>query len=175
MLTSVRRPDDTGHHEQVPSVQKAFAREVKSLISVIEEMGNPFCEDSADLLVLDTKEIVPKCVVEAVSGAKIKGQSMYDNYVEERLNKWSKPITDTIQRCNLPLFGTPEKRTSHKTGNQVADLKSDCRLFSRLHIACQAREGNLEEFFKHENSSSPPALSCHGQMCTGQNSELIMS
>ena len=108
-------------------------------------MGNPFCEDSADLLVLDTKEIVPKCVVEAVSEAKIKGQSMYDNYVEERLNKRSKPITDTIQRCNLPLFGTPEKRTSRKTGNQVADLKSDCRLFSRLYIACQAREGNLEE------------------------------
>ena len=151
------RPDDTRHHEQVPSVQKAFARDVKSLIGVIEEMGNPFCEDSADLLVLDTKEIVPKCVVEAVSEAKIKGQSMYDNYVEERLNKRSKPITDTIQRCNLPLFGTPEKRTSRKTGNQVADLKSDCRLFSRLYIACQAREGNLEEFFKHENSSSPRA------------------
>ena len=51
-----------------------------------EEMGNPFCKDSADL-VLDSEEIVPKCVVEAVSEAKIKGQSMYDNYVEERLLK----------------------------------------------------------------------------------------
>ena len=47
----VGRPDDTRHHEQVPSVQKAFARNVKSLIGVIEEMGNPFCKDSADLLV----------------------------------------------------------------------------------------------------------------------------
>ena len=169
----VGKPGDTRHHEQVPSVQKAFAKDVKSLINVIEQMGNPFCEDSADLLVLDTKEIVPKCVVEAVSGAKMTGQSMYDKYVEERLNKRSKPITDTIQRCNLPLFGTPEKRQSRKTSNQVADLKSDCRLFSRLYIACQAREGNLEEFFKHENSSSPPALSCHGKMRTGQKSELI--
>ena len=169
----VGKPGDTRHHEQVPSVQKAFAKDVKSLIRVIEQMGNPFCEDSADLLVLDTKEIVPKCVVEAVSGAKMKGQSMYDKYVEERLNKRSKPITDTIQRCNLSLFGTPEKRQSRKTGNQVADLKSDCRLFSRLYIACQAREGNLEEFFKHENSSSPPALSCHGKMRTGQKSKLI--
>lgn len=50
----VGRPDDTRHHEQVSSVQKAFARDVKSLIGVIEEMGNPFCEDSADRLVLDT-------------------------------------------------------------------------------------------------------------------------
>ena len=132
----------THHYEQVPYVQKAFAKDVKSLISVIEQMGNPFCEDSADLLALDTKEIVAKCVVEAVSSrAKMKGQSMYDKYVEERLNKRSKPITDATQRCNLPLLGTPEKRQS-----RIRTLKSDCPLFSSLYIACQAREGNLEEF-----------------------------
>ena len=169
----VRKPGDTRHHEQVPSVQKALAKDVQNLIGVIEEMGNPFCEDSADLLVLDTKEIAPKCVVEDVSGAKEKGQSMYDEYVEERLNKRSKTITYTIQRCNLPLFGTPEKWQASKTSNQVADLKSDCRLFSRLYIACQAREGNLHVFFKNENSTSPPALSCNGKMRSGQKSELI--
>ena len=136
-------------------------------------MGNPFSEGSVDLLVLDTKEIAPKCVVEAVSGAKEKGQSIYDKYLEERLNKRSKPVTDTIQRCNLPLFGTPEKRPSSKTSSLVTDLKSDCRLFSKLYIACQAREGNPEEFFKHENSASPPALSCNGKMRTVQKSELI--
>ena len=135
----VQRPTEICHHEQVPSVQKAFANDVQNLIRVIEEMGNPFSEDSVDLLVLDTKEIAPKCVVEAVSGAKEKGQSMYDKYVEEGLNKRSKPVTDTIQRCNLPLFGTPEKRHSSKTSSLVTDLKSDCRLFSRLYMACQAR------------------------------------
>ena len=108
----VGRPDDARHHEEVPSVQKAFAKDVKSLIGVIEENGNPFCEDSVHLLVLDTKKIVPKCVVEAVSGAKVKGQSVYDKYVKERLNKRSRPITDTKQQCNLPFFGTPDKRTS---------------------------------------------------------------
>ena len=122
----VERPTETCHHEQVASVQKAFANDVQNLIRVTEEMGNPFSEDSVDLLVLDTKEIAPTCVVEAVSGVKEKGQSMYDRYVEERLNKRSKPVTDTIQRCNLPLFGTPEKRPSSKTSSLVTDLKSDC-------------------------------------------------
>lgn len=136
-------------------------------------MGNPFCEDSNDLIVLDTKEIMPKCVVEAISGAKEKGKSMYDKYVEERLNKRSKPMTDTLQRCNLPLFGTPVKRQSSKTSNQVADLSSDCRLFSILYIATPAREGSLEEFLKHENSSSPPALSCNEKMRTREKSDLI--
>lgn len=108
-----------------------------------------------------------------ISGAKEKGKSIYGNYVEERLNKWSKPITETLQQCNLPLFGMPKKRQSGKTSNVVADLKSDCQLFSRLCIACQAREGNLEEFFKHENSSSLCTPSCNEKMLTGQKLDLI--
>ena len=112
--------------------------------------------------------------MEAVSIAKAKQPSVYDKYVEERLNKPSKPITDTIQRCNLPLFGTTKrKRQSSKASNQVADLKGSCRLFSRLYIACQAREGNLDEFLKDKNSSSSPSLSINGKMRTGQKSELI--
>ena len=144
----VGRPDDTRHHEQVPSVQKTFAKDVKSLIGVIEEMEDPFCEDSVYLLVLDTKKIVPKCVVEAVSGAKVKVQSMYDKYVKERLNKWSTPITDTKQQCNLP-FLAPLTNAHHVTGNQVAELKSDWRLFSRLYISCQVREREILKNFSN--------------------------
>lgn len=151
----VRKPANTCHHEQVSSVQKAFAKDVQNLIEVIDEMGNPFREDSTDLLVLDTKEIVPKSVVEAVPAAKEKGQSMYDTYVEERLTKQSKAISDTIQLCNLPLFGTQEKRPSSKTSNVLANLKSDCRLFSSLYIACQTRRENSR------NSSSTKTVQVH--------------
>ena len=45
------------HHDQLPGVQKKFKREAKSLTSVFEELGNPFLEESQDLLVLDTKYI----------------------------------------------------------------------------------------------------------------------
>ena len=47
---------DTRHHEQTPSTQRAFARDVIYLTSVIEEMGNPFTEDNLDFLVLDRYE-----------------------------------------------------------------------------------------------------------------------
>ena len=40
-------------------------------------------------------------------------------------------------------------------------------------LACQAREGNLQEFFRHENHGSPPSLSCTGKMRFGQKSELV--
>ena len=43
---------DHRHHEQHPGVQDAFLQEVKSLVVVIEEMGNSFMEKGGDLLVL---------------------------------------------------------------------------------------------------------------------------
>ena len=55
-------------------------------------MGNPFTEDSTELIVLDTKEIMPECVVQAIKTAKQKGQSQHDQFVEERLVKCSKAI-----------------------------------------------------------------------------------
>ena len=45
--------EKTGHHEETASAQKTFAKDVQSLVTVIEELGNPFEEDSQDLLVLD--------------------------------------------------------------------------------------------------------------------------
>lgn len=50
--------EDLRHHEQVSSVQVSFMKDVTSLVNAFEEMGNPFEEDSKDLLVLDTKDIM---------------------------------------------------------------------------------------------------------------------
>jgi len=48
---------DTRNHDQIPRVQAAFAKEVHSLVSVIEDFGNTFQKESADLLVLHSKSI----------------------------------------------------------------------------------------------------------------------
>ena len=53
-------------------------------------------------------------------------------------------------------------------------LKSDCALFSRLYIACQTRDGDLDEFFEHENQKCPPSLSRHGRLrLPGSKSDLL--
>ena len=46
------------HHEDTPSLQSAFHKDVTSLVCTIEDMGNPFMEDSEDLVVLDNKEML---------------------------------------------------------------------------------------------------------------------
>ena len=53
---------------------------------------------------------------------------------------------DEVLSCNkLTLFTT--KHLSEKKGKQQLMLmKSDMQVFSRLYIACQTRDGNLDEF-----------------------------
>ena len=62
-------PDDdisSEHHEQAYHVQASFAAHVKALVNVIEGMGNPFLEDSDDLLALDSKDVKDACVINTV-------------------------------------------------------------------------------------------------------------
>ena len=43
-------------------------------------------------------------------------------------------------------------------------MKTDCRLFENLYIACQSRAGDLENFFAHENHAFSVSLSEYGKL-----------
>ena len=103
---------DTHHHDQAASVQISFAKDVRSLVTVIEELGNPFEEESQDLLVLDTKEIADATVVETVRSVKRIGQEQFDAFTKECLIDRTKSIDETIHRNKLPLFGTSTRTAS---------------------------------------------------------------
>lgn len=174
VTTDKRKKTDTRHHEQAKHVQKAFGRDVKAMTDTIQSMGNPFSESSkADLLVLDTRDHAGKAVIDTINQIEKLGQDQYNTFVEERLIKQTKPITDPIKRNNLSLFSTPPVREKSRDQQQLSSLKSDCSLFSRLYIASQIRDGDLLEFFKHENQAWPPALSQLGKLRTGVKSDLV--
>ena len=48
---------DYCHNEQNKYAQMAFAQDVKSLSTTMEEMENPFNESSSDILLLDSRNI----------------------------------------------------------------------------------------------------------------------
>ena len=50
MQTCTGTQEWTRHHDQAASVQISFAKDDRSLVTVIEELGNPFEEESQDLL-----------------------------------------------------------------------------------------------------------------------------
>ena len=43
------------HHKQTKEIQTSFKKDVTALVDVIDDMRNPFLEESGDLLVLDSK------------------------------------------------------------------------------------------------------------------------
>ena len=95
-LQSRNQTTDHRHHEQHRGVQTSFFNEVKSLVAVIEEMGNPFLEQSQDLLVLDTRDILHPSVGESVRKAEELGEKQYNTFVDERLVKRG----GAYYRCN---------------------------------------------------------------------------
>ena len=72
----------------------------------------------------------------------------------------------------MPLFNTPSRRTQSKATQMITSLKSNCALFSRLYIACQTRDGDVDNFFKHENHAYPPSLSQVGKLRFGTKADL---
>ena len=82
-------------------------------------------------------------------------------------------ITDPIKRNKLCLFSRPPVKEKSQKQLQLKSLKHDCSLFSRLYIASQIRNGDLDEFFKHENQQYPPSLSQLGGLRIGTKSDLL--
>ena len=56
---------------------------------------------------------------------------------------------------------------------EINTLKKNCQLFSQLYVACQVRDGNLSEFFRHENHSCPHGLSKNQNMRSGNKADLV--
>ena len=63
-------------------------------------------------------------------------------------------------------------RELYRTENKPSH-KGDCALFLRLYIAGQTRDGDLDNFFKHENHAYPPSLSVNGKRRFGTKSDLF--
>ena len=55
----------------------------------------------------------------------------------------------------------------------MSSLKSDRNLFSRLYVASQFRDGNLDDFFSHENQPCPLSLSDRRKLILGSKSDIV--
>jgi len=134
------------HHEQTKATQDIFAQNVRSLSTTMEDMGNPYMEESKDLLVLDSRDIVDPSVTQTIQQIGAIGKEQYDAYVQDRLIDRTVPIHEPIKKNKLCLFRCPNKKAMSKDKLQLRSLKSDCSLFSRLFISCQVRGGDLDFF-----------------------------
>ncbi|KAK6167167.1 hypothetical protein SNE40_021262 [Patella caerulea] len=157
------------HHEQTRSDQKSFFEKVKSLSAVMQEMGNPFQEESADLMVLDTKNIADPTLPEKVATHQQRGKEQFLSFIKVLEDEAESTFYNPIKKNVVSFF--KQGQTGGISKEKI--LKEDCQLFSRLFISCQNRRCNLQEFFKHENQSYPASLSDSGKLHTCQKSQLV--
>ena len=88
------------------------------------------------------------------------GKAMYDNFVEDLLEKCTTPFSDIIPKSHIYTFLQPYQVNLPKLGNKTASYKSTEAVVTQMFIFLQARpDPNMAEFFMHENAREPPALS----------------
>lgn len=164
---------DIKHHEQTPFFQRRFRDHVIKLVDVFEEETPFSAASNDDLLVLCEHTFANPAVRDTVRSAEQIGKQQLNQFVSERLCG-SVSISEPLSRNKLPLFNfKPCSKSRSAKGLKLMQLKTDCELFSRLYVACQSRDGNLEEFFRHENHPYPPALSNLGALRFGSKSDLL--
>ena len=95
-------------------------------------------------------------VVCTVVHAEEADKAQYLEFLHERLLQRLKPLADPI-KLRVALCRNQKKSTKSTNDLKLKTAKTNCDLFSRLYVGCQARGGDLE-FFQHENQSFPPSI-----------------
>ena len=161
------------HHEQTQATQIIFAKQVQSLVSTIADHGFPFEEESDDLFSLHTKVSVDKNLVSKLQTVMEQGHTQFSNFVQSRFIDKSIGLEDKIQRNKNKIFTTQVTKKFNNGKMKLVEARQEIQLFSRLYIACQTRDSELNEFFSHENHAYPPALSLGGEIRKGNKSDLL--
>ena len=122
------------HHEQSRASQVRFTCHVQSLVSTIEELGNPFGEEIIDLISLVSEDIADPAMKATLDKIESVGKDQYESFIKERITERSKPIDDSISRNKLPLWNPMSKTSTSKEKMKLQSVKTDCQLFSKLYI-----------------------------------------
>ena len=155
----------TRHHEDIPSAQKSFLKDVSQMTETIEDLGNPFLEESGELVSLDLNVSTDS---KDVYKFEANGQNQFETF---RKQVDSEAFYSPISRNDFDLFQVSLKKQNKQSKENK--LKQDCVLFSNLFVMCQTRQLDLEDFFRHENQASPPSISNDGELYRSTKSDLV--
>ena len=139
----------------------------------IEEIGNPFLDESAYLLALDPEEILEDTVVRTIRNIETIGEKLCSEHVEQRQVKSTTAISHPLSKQHIPLFSKRGTKVRSRSQLEVADLKVNRDLMSRVYVSCQSRAMNLDDLFMHENLPYHQSLSDHGNLRANNKSNLV--
>ncbi len=158
----------TKHHGQTHTDQKSFLNKVQRLTNTLEEMDNPFQQETGDLLSLDTKDIASSDSAAGIATHLSTGKASFEAHLEALEQKDTSSFYAPIKKTKMDFF---QQEKLHTIAKEKV-LKEDYQLFSKMFISCQNRECNLHEFFPHENQPIPASLGDGGRFHVCQKSQL---
>ena len=89
------------HHEETLPTQQSFREQVLSFAKTISDMGNPFMNDTAELLMLDTCDVMNESVTNTVHTVDKLEKSQYGEYHQSVVVDSTRSIHDPIYNCTL--------------------------------------------------------------------------
>ena len=116
------------HHDQSPSVQQRFVAPTKPLIIAFQEAGNPFDEDSHEVVIIDTREVMPDNVASIIMGGNGEGEKQRADFVahrlqstavlsysthQSRLTKSTSPAIDINPATKVSMWIAPRKTCTY--------------------------------------------------------------
>ena len=152
------------HHEDNDSFEAKFREDVQSLYDAFNEFGNPFGEEQKQLVQISSRFVLDKSSPDSVFKAKQTGKDQFESFTKERLCGEVSSLYNIIHKNNLQLFRSRNLLVTSRSKKKVVSLKSDCKLYANLFIACQSREGDLDSFIARENHSYPISISEYGRL-----------
>lgn len=142
-----------------------------ALVDAFEQLGNPFLEDSGELLDLDQSVIMPPDVVDNVRKVKDIGLEKYTTYVNKRIISQEEAFTAPIPHVKLKLF--KNALTQPRRKSDVAVVKDQKAIVTHILLAANSGRNINENVFSHDTSANPPSLTRKGQMHHGTKSEIL--
>ena len=101
------------------------------------------------------------------------GANQFNEFFNDHLKEKKTSIYEIINKNKFAIFTQPFKPNKVSNKMEITTLKKSYQLFSRLYMACQVRDGNLDEFFSHENDSYPSSIFKNGNLMPESKSDLL--
>ena len=161
--------EELNHHEDTASFEKQFCDDQEALLKAWSSFENPFEESTTNLIHVTTKHVLDDRATNSVKNAKLLGEQQYNTFVLDRLKTKAISLYNVIKRNNLQLFRSKHLVKMSKSKQKLSLVTADRRLYANLYVACQSRDGDLDNFFAHENHSFPVAISEYGKLCKCSN------
>ncbi len=97
---------NSDHPDSSAAEQKKFLLHLKNLLCVVEEgrAVNLYKEIGPELVTLDTGEVMDPVIVNSLKEVSNSGKTMFNDFVRERIEGATKPLSDVIPRGQTYTF-----------------------------------------------------------------------